>query len=261
MAESLNIQIENGICDLELNRPDALNAINDLMLDELEALFDELAVREDVSVLLLRGAGRAFCVGLDIKQPRAGKGIAEGLKLQQRLSNLIIKMRRQLPPVIALLQGEACGGGFSLALAADIRLAAENARMNAAFIKVGLSGCDVGLSYLLPKAVGSSLASELMLTGRFLLAGQARDLGLVSRIVPQSELFSSGYALAEQMLSHAPLGLRLTKQVLVANLDAGSIENAVILEDRQQVLLSRTDDFQEALLAFRERRKADFKGT
>jgi enoyl-CoA hydratase/carnithine racemase len=172
----------------------------------------------------------------------------------------MVAMRRCPQPIVALLHGAAVGGGFVIALASDIRIAAPDTRMNAAFIKVGLGGCDVGVSYLLPRLVGASVSSELLLTGLDLDADRALRLGLVSRVVAEAELEEAAALYVDAMLATAPLGLALTKEVLNANLDAPSFEAALALEDRNQVLLSQTNDFREGAAAFREKRKPRFEG-
>jgi enoyl-CoA hydratase len=156
------------------------------------------------------------------------------------------------------VHGAACGGGFSLALASDVRLAGESARMNAAFIRVGLSACDVGSSYFLPRLVGASLASELLLTGRFIEAERALQTGLVSKVVPDAELEGEGRTLANEMLANTPLGLRLTKECLNASIDAGSLEAAIAMEDRNQMLCAQTADFREGMTAFLEKREPKY---
>ena len=167
-------------------------------------------------------------------------------------------MRKCPQPVIACAQGPACGGGFSLLLASDVRYAAPDLRMNAAYIKIGLGGCDMGASYFLPRLVGSSVASEYLLTGKFMHADKALACGLVSEIVPHEELLGKALALADEMLLTSPMGLRLTKDALNLNIDAASMEHAFGLEDRQQILLSQTADSVEARNAFLEKRAPDF---
>jgi enoyl-CoA hydratase len=171
----------------------------------------------------------------------------------------MLLMRRAPQVFVACVHGAACGGGFALALASDIRIAGESARMNAAFIKLGLSGCDVGVSYFLPRLVGASLAAELILTGRFLNAPRALQLGLVSRVVPDEQLEDAAREIAGELLATSPLGLRLSKECLNASLDAGSLEQVIAMEDRNQVLAAGTDDFAEGVRAFREKRPARFR--
>jgi len=167
-------------------------------------------------------------------------------------------MRACPQPIIALLHGAVCGGGFSLALASDVRYASPSVRMNAAYIRLGLGGCDMGAGYLLPRLVGLSNASEFLLTGRFISADRALRMGLVSEIVPEDNLLEAGLALAADMLKTAPMGLRLTKETLNTEIDAPSLEAALAIEDRQQVILLETADHREAVAAFREKREPRF---
>lgn len=157
--------------------------------------------------------------------------------------------------IISLIQGPACGGGFSLALASDIRIAAESAKMNAAYIKAGLTACDMACSYLLPRLVGLSVASELMMTGRFINAERALRVNLVSEVMAEAELEASADSLIGELLATSPMGLRLTKDGLNMSVDAGSLEAAMALEDRQQSLVAMTRDAGEAVTAFLEKRK------
>jgi len=150
-------------------------------------------------------------------------------------------------------------GGFAMALASDIRLAAESARFNTAFIHVGLSACDVGVSYFLPRMIGLSRAAEYMFTGRFIDARTAERLGLVSRVVPDDKLDATALELAEEILRNSPLGVRMTKEVLSMNVDATCLESAVHMENRTQVLCTFTEDCKEAASAFLEKRKPGFK--
>jgi len=249
---TIEVKQEGALAWLTLNRPERLNAMNPALVDELHDYLRGLPHDRATRVVVLRGAGRAFCAGLDLKEPggEPGGGVSEGLRGQRRISELPILMRRAPQPFIACVHGAACGGGFALALASDVRLAGESARMNAAFIRIGLSACDIGVSYWLPRLVGASLASELLLTGRFLHAERARELGLVSRVVPDDQLEPAARSLAEEMLATTPLGLRLTKECLAASLDAGSLEQVIAMEDRNQVLCAQTGDFREGVQAF-----------
>src|SRR5205823_5417548 len=180
--------------------------------------------------------------------------VPAGLRAQRRISELVLMMRRAPQPIIACVQGAASGGGFALALGADVRIAGESARMNAAFIRIGLSACDIGVSYFLPRMVGSSVAAELMLTGRFLRAERALALGLVSAVVPPEQLEAEGEALVAEMLLTTPLGLRLTKECLNHSIDAGGLEAAIAMEDRNQILCAQGEDFREGVTAFLEKR-------
>lgn len=254
------IQVEKrGQVDwLTLNRPESLNAITTEMVRELSAYFDGLFEDRTTRIVVMRGAGRAFCAGLDIKQSAAGDEPAPfgaGFGFQGTLADVYLKMRRCPQPIVALVQGPACGGGFAFALAADIRIAGESARMNAAFIRLGLSACDMGVSYFLPRLVGVSVASELMLTGRFIAAQRALATGLVSEVVPDDQLEAAAQPYLDEMLATSPMGLRLTKEGLGLAVDAPSLTAAMAIENRNQVLCSRTQDFAEGRLAFLEKRR------
>jgi len=185
--------------------------------------------------------------------------VPAALRGQRHISELVLLMRRAPQPIIAAVRGAAAGGGFAIALAADVRIAGESARMNAAFIRLGLSACDVGVSYFLPRAVGASVASELLLTGDFIDAARAERTGLVSRVVPDERLDEAARELAGRMLRNSPLALRLTKECLKHSIDAGSLEQAVAMEDRNQVLAVGTRDFREGVAAFLQKREARFE--
>jgi enoyl-CoA hydratase len=258
--KTLELKLEGALAWLTLHRPEALNAMNPTLVGELREFFADLPSQHAVRVVVLKGAGRAFCAGLDLRESGGDPegGVPASLRAQRRISELVLLMRRAPQPIIACVQGAACGGGFALALASDVRIAGESARMNAAFIRIGLSACDVGVSYFLPRLVGASLAAELLLTGRFIHAERALRLGLVSAVVPDAELETEARKLAEEMLGTSPLGLRLTKECLNASLDASSLEQVVAMEDRNQILCAQTRDFGEGVRAFLEKRRPSF---
>jgi enoyl-CoA hydratase/carnithine racemase len=260
MYETLEIKREGRVAWLTLNRPHVLNAINSMMIEELRDFLQGLPGDIGTRVVVMRGAGRAFCAGLDLREsgasgPEAFAEAASGIRFQRHVSDIPVMIRRAPQPFIAAVHGVACGGGFSLALAADVRLAGESARMNAAFIRVGLTGSDMGTSYFLPRLVGMSVASELLLTGRFIDARRALATGLVSEVVPDGELEAAARKLADDMVFTSPLGLRLTKEGLNVNVDAGSLEQALAIEDRNQVLCAGRPDFKEGVRAFQEKRR------
>jgi enoyl-CoA hydratase len=262
MYETLEIRREGHLTWLVLNRPDALNAMSLTLIREVSDFFQNLPEDRETRVVVMRGAGRGFCAGLDLKDPAHSEGVGSGwgrLHGQRRVSEIVLRMRRAPQPIIAAVHGPACGGGFAMALAADVRIAAESTRMNAAFIRLGLSACDVGVSYFLPRIVGASVAAELLLTGDFIDAARAERVGLVSRVVPDAELDDAARSLAESMLRNSPLGLKLTKEVLKLSLDAGSLEQVVALEDRNQVIAASSRDFREGVAAFLEKRPAVFR--
>ena len=256
--ETLRVEKQGQVDWLTLNRPDALNAINTPMVTELRDYFGGLHENADTRIAVLRGAGRAFCAGLDIKQASSGRHDAPfggGLGFQGYLAEVYIRMRRCPQAIVSLVHGAACGGGFAFALASDIRIAAESARMNAAFIRIGLSACDMGVSYLLPRLVGTSIASELMLTGRFIHAERALATGLVSAVVPDEALADAAAPYIEEMLTTSPMGLRMTKEGLNMGIDAGSLEAAMAVENRNQLLCARSPDARECMQAFLEKRR------
>jgi len=254
------VEKEGAVDWVTLNRPDRLNAISREMMWELQHYFGVLYHDHSVRVVVMKGAGRAFCAGLDLKQSRESgsnsqRGPSAGMRGQRQVSEVMMRMYRAPQPIISLVHGAASGGGFAFALASDVRIAGESARMNVAMARIGLSGCDVGISYFLPRAVGSSTASELMLTGRFINAERALRTGLVSEVVPDDKLVETGRALAEDMLKLTPLGLRLTKEGVHMAIDAPNLEAAVAMEDRQQILCAGGNDFREGISAFLEKRE------
>ena len=257
----LELRQDGDVVWATLNRPDRLNALSRNLVSELREFFVGLYWRRDVRVVVLQGAGEAFCAGLDLKErgdPQGGRSIGAGLTRQREISEIVIAMRRCPQPIIACIDGAAAGGGFALALASDVRIATPRARMNAAFIRIGLSACDIGVSYFLPRMVGSSVAAEYMLTGRFIDAERARELGLVSRVVPKAQLEAEAQAFVDDMLHATPLGLRLTKEALNHAIDAQGLEAAIAMEDRNQILASADGDFEEGVRAFLEKRRPSY---
>jgi enoyl-CoA hydratase/carnithine racemase len=262
VTQPLLIEHEDGLDRVTLNRPESLNALDPSLIDALNSYFQGLQRNRDTRVVLLKGTGPNFCAGLDLKhamQRRAGQqeppGVTESLDSQRRIADIVMLMRRCPQPIITLIRGAAAGGGFALALASDIRIATKSARMNCAFIKLGLGGCDIGTSYFLPRLVGISVASELILTGRFIGAERALAVGLVSEVVEEDELEAAAEPYIEAMLTASPVGLRLSKECLNMSVDAPSLEAAIAMEDRNQVLCSRSEDFNEGIRAFLEKRK------
>jgi len=260
---TITIEQRDAIEIISLNRPDARNVVNPTMADELIAYFSGLHDSPSTRIVILRGNGKEFCAGAELGSdafiaPGAGRPQRQ-LFMQQRYSRIIRLMRSCPQPIVALVHGAACGAGFSLLLASDVRFATPAARMNAAYIRVGVGGCDMGSGYLLPRLIGLSVASELLLTGRFLGADRAKAVGLVSDVVDDDKLLDTGLAFAAEMARASPMGLRLTKQTLNALIDAPGIDAALMIEDRQQVMLLETSDHQEAVAAFREKRDPTYK--
>jgi enoyl-CoA hydratase len=265
MSVVLTEKIKDGVTLVTLNRPDSLNAMNHELVARVHEVLDEVDNDHSCRVVVLTGAGRAFCAGLDLK----GSGVAPGtdgvgrpqagMISQQHIASLYTHMRRVRKPIIAAVNGAAAGGGFAFALASDIRVAAQSAKFNVAFVKIGLSGCDVGVSYLLPRLIGASKAFELMLTGRFVLADEADRIGLVSRVVPDGEVVDAAVEIADQIIANSPFGVWMTKEVMWSNLETGSMQAAIDLENRTQILTTFTEDLPEAMRAFLEKRQPEFK--
>jgi enoyl-CoA hydratase len=241
---------------LTLNRPDKLNALSFDLVEELHRALDEIGADNACRVLVLTGAGRGFCSGLDLAavgpSPVADgtSGPRSGMRSQERIADLPAKLRRLRQPVIAAVNGPAYGGGFALALACDLRVASSSARFCSQFIKVGVGGCDIGISYTLPRLIGASRAFDLMLTARQMDADEAAGIGLVSEVVADDGLLDRALELAELLCSYSPFGVEMTKQVMWANLDAPSLEVALHMENRTQILAGTGGEFMEAAAAF-----------
>ena len=256
---TISIEKDGAVDWLTLNRPDRLNTINPAMCDELQHYFGSLQFNHDVRVVMLRGAGRAFCAGYDLNDAAGvSAGPVPGMRFQRQVSEIYLRMQRAPQPIICLAHGATTGGGLAFLLASDVRIVTPDVKMNVAMIKVGLTGCDVGISYFLPRAVGQSVAAELMMTGRFIEAHRALQLGLVSEIVEPEQLEDAGRAMAADMLSTSPLGLRLTKEGLRLAIDAPSLDAAAALEDRGQILCASAGFFDEGISAFMEKRPANY---
>ncbi|ANI38598.1 enoyl-CoA hydratase [Mycolicibacterium vaccae 95051] len=232
-----------------LNRPDKLNALSYELVEELHRCLDTLAADNTCRVVVLTGAGRGFCAGLDLSAPnpeQTGGGTEfprSGMRWQERIADLTAKLHRLRQPVIAAVNGVAYGGGLGLAAACDIRVAAPSARFCTQFIKLGLGGCDIGVSYTLPRIIGAGPAFDLILTARAVDADEALRLGLVSRVA--DPVLDEALAIAETLCGYGKFGLESTKQVLWANLDAGSLEAALHLENRSQIVASTSGEMRE----------------
>jgi enoyl-CoA hydratase len=250
----------DGVVLVTLNRPERYNAITFQMFDELHDLTGRLTADDEARAVVVTGAGKGFCSGLDLDEAATLPDMSphEMMLGQEHWAGAFMKLHELPQPVIAAVNGPAAGGGLGLALAADLRLASPEARFNAAFVRIGLSAGDVGVSWSLPRVVGFGLAAEIMLTGRFVEADEAARIGLVNRVVPADELLDAAFDVAGQIAANTPFGVTLTKRVLHANVDAGSLGQAVEVENRGQTLATRGEDFREALSAFRQKRVATF---
>jgi enoyl-CoA hydratase/carnithine racemase len=260
--EHLVVERGGGVLHVTLNRPEIHNALNDRLVDELRELFGSLYWQHEIRVVLLDAAGKHFCVGLDMneRRGRADPTVAGSLVAQRKISEIVIAMRRCPQPIVTVLHGAACGGGFAVALASDVRIATPDVRMNSAAIRLGLSACDIGITYFMTRMLGASVAAEYMLTGRFIDAQRAQSLGLVSAVAPLEDARRQAGELVDEMLAATPLGLRLTKEALNHAIDAPGLEAVIAMEDRNQILCAQGDDYLEGLAAFREKRRPRFGG-
>jgi len=253
------VRTEPHVTTLRLQRPERLNAISFELVTELHDTFDAIASDVDCKVVILTGAGRAFCAGLDLKdfgtppQPGEHRHMPAGVDAQTFMSNLTVRMHDLPQVIIAAVNGPAFGGGLALACAADIRVASESARFCSAFIRTGLSGTDIGITYLLPRLIGNANGFDLILTGRDIDAAEALRMGLVSRVVADEELMDLALGYARGMTAYTASGLRTTKEVLWHNTEATSLTSAIALEARNQNLLNYAPDVREYMETYRKR--------
>jgi enoyl-CoA hydratase len=265
MADAVLVhELGDGVTQITLNRPDRLNAMNAALIAGLHDALDGLAGDRTCRVIVVTGAGRGFCAGLDLSEgasPASAQGLGRvqaGMAVQQSIAGLVPKMRAMPQPIVAAVNGPASGGGLALALASDVRIAATSARFNVAFVRIGLSGCDIGVSGLLPRLIGASRAFELLLTGRFVDASEADRIGLVARVVADDAVVTSARETAALIVANSPWGVRMTKEVMWSQLEIGSLQAGIDLENRTQILSSFTGDMAEAMRAFLEKRPARF---
>lgn len=261
--ETLSLEpLEDGIALLAINRPDRLNTMTVPFFTDLTLA--TRALRDSgTRALILTGAGdRAFCAGFDLDDIEVitRMGVREFLRFQELATGSLAALRELPFPVIAAVRGAASGGGLSLALTADIRLASPTAKFNAAFVRVGLSAGELGTSWTLSRLVGYGRAAEIMYTARNVDAAEAMRIGLVNRVVPDAGLMDTAVALAGQLMANSPAGVRVSKRALQRNLEVASYRAAMELENRGQALLTQGDDMPEALAAFTQQRAPTFTG-
>jgi enoyl-CoA hydratase len=240
--------VEPAVRLLTLDRPERLNAIDFALVADLHDALDEIAADPTVKVAVLTGAGRGFCAGLDLKDfgtppgPGQHRQVNAGIDGQTFMSNLTVHMRATPAVIVAAVKGPAFGGGLALACAADLRLAGRSARFCSAFIRTGLSGTDIGITYLLPRLIGAAHAYDLILTGRDVDAEEAHRMGLVSRVVDDDRLLDEALDVARTLARHTHSGLVSTKQVLNLAVDSQSLEATIALEARNQMLVNHAAD-------------------
>jgi enoyl-CoA hydratase len=256
----------DAVAQITLNRPDKLNAMTSEMVELLHESLSAVGRDREVRVVVLTGAGRGFCAGLDLGGYGEAPGfewkgsVERGLAVQKHIASLIPRLRSLPQPVIAAVNGPAAGGGFALVLGSDIRIAATTARFNAAFIRIGLSSCDIGTSWLLPRLIGAARAQELMLTGRLFDAEEALRIGLLVDVVPNEVLLDAAMAKAEEIRLNTPLGVALTKEGMWSALEIPGLQAAIDMENRQQIMASFSDDAREMRRAKSEGRPPHFQG-
>jgi enoyl-CoA hydratase/carnithine racemase len=243
-----------------LDRPDSLNALDAYLVATLHRVLDDIARDRDCRVVILTGAGRAFCAGLDLNgygDPERERDLSAplaALDRQRELAELTRRLHRLPQPVIAAVNGPATGGGLALACAADIRIASDQARFGVSFIRAGYSACDLGVSWLLPRIVGAGRAHELMLTGRVFNAQEALRIGLVTEVVPPANLLQIAGVKAREICLNPPASVELTKQGMYIAQETPSLDAAIEFENRQQVITALTEDAREATQAFLDKR-------
>jgi len=258
--------VEDGILKVTLNDPDRYNALTPGLIDGLADVFASIRRDREVRVVILSGNGRGFCAGADMSGTGGVPDHARGRgpvgfvhEMQEHLMDVVLAIHETPQPVIAALHGAVVGGGLALALTCDLRVATNDAFFASHFIRVGLSSCDLGTSYWLPRICGPTIAAELMLTGRRFSADEARGYGVVNRVTTDEELLPTALELAGMIADNSEYGVRMTKVGMWANLDASSLRSAMELENRTQVLGTFTGNMTEAGEAFREKRAPEWK--
>jgi len=256
---------EEEIARITLNRPERLNAMTHGLVTDLHEALDFVDSNHSVRVLILTGAGRGFCAGLDLtgfgKIPGT-EGFGEqqqGMAVQQHIAELVHHMRDVRQPIIAAVNGAAAGGGFALACASDVRYCGASAKFGTAFVRLGISGCDIGVSWMLPRLIGASRAWELMLTGRVIDAEEANRIGLVSNVVSDADLQDKCLTVAKEISRNSPFGVWMTKEVMWSNLEIPSLRAGIDLENRTQILAAGTEDSKTAMSSFLTNGEADWK--
>jgi enoyl-CoA hydratase len=255
-------RVAEHVTAIRLNRPDRLNAIDFGLVGDLHDALDTVAADDGCKVAILTGAGRAFCAGLDLKdwgdvpQPGGHRHFPAGQTGQSYLANLMQHIRATPQIVLAAVNGPAFGGGLSLALACDLRIAGTSASFCSAFIRTGLTGTDAGVSYLLPRLIGAARAFDMIVTGRTVDAVEAERMGIVSRLVPDDDLWDGAVALATTVAGYTTFGLRNTKEVMWHNLDTNSMAAAIALENRNQELATASDEVRAYMRDYASQRRS-----
>lgn len=260
-VKSFDFHIKDGIAQITLNRPEVFNAVTFEVYREMSDLFAEMSSDSEVRVVTITGKGKAFCSGGDVKEiigPLLEHGETELRKFTRLTCDLIWNMRMLPVPIIASLNGVTAGAGAMIAIASDFRIASETAKIAFLFVRVGLSGADMGACYILPKIVGLTKATELLMTGDFITAEEAYRIGLYNKVVPLEQLEQTSMALAHQLAEGPPTGLAVTKKQINEETLSG-LKAALEAESIVQARCMLHPDFREGFAAFTEKRKPSFQ--
>jgi enoyl-CoA hydratase len=250
----------DGVRIARLDRPERLNALTP---DMVSALTAAMAVEPGQRAVLITGTGRAFCAGVDIAgadERQRGRSASDSILMQERFADMVLAVARTSVPVVAAVNGPAAGAGLAIALAADIRVAARTARFIIGAPSIGLSAGECGISYFLPRIVGLGRAAEMMITNRHMSADEAQSIGLVTGLVDDADLPARADEILAQIVALSPFGQKMTKQVYRTVIDAPSLEAALQIENRTQILANATEDAAEARAAFMQKRRPQFTG-
>jgi enoyl-CoA hydratase len=259
--QTIKLEQADGVAIITLNAPDKLNSLSWKMMREITWACDEIEGGGKARVLVITGAGRAFCAGADLEDLQK----TVSLKPAQREPNLkawfklVWRIKSVELPTIAAINGAALGGGFALAIACDIRIAADDARVGSVFVQRGASSADMGMSWILPRIVGAGWAAELMFTGDIIDAAKGERIGLFNRVVPRDQLMQATMELASKLAAGPPLGLKFTKRALNRSVWEG-LQSQLEYESATQTLTFFSEDFQEGVKSFYEKRKPVFRG-
>ena len=252
--ETIILEKKDYIATITLNRPDRLNALNDQMADELNDVSVSIDGDDEVRVVVITGAGRAFCSGADLKGERTGRSEI-GHDLADRIFAALNNIEK---PIIASINGVAVGGGCTMTLSCDIRIASEEAKFQLPFTRLGIC-TELGSSYLLPRLIGMGKASELLLTSKMIDAKEAKEIGLVNQVVPADELVKTTHEMASSIAKLPPLSVKMNKRGLRQAMNT-DLPSQLRYEALATAYLSGTEDAKEAIKAFQEKREPIYKG-
>lgn len=242
---------------VRLNRPERLNALSFGLVADLHDALDTVSGDAECKAVVLTGAGRAFCAGLDLadwgEPPAPGQHpwVKRGVPAQTFMSSLVAHIRAISPVVVAAVNGAAFGGGLGLACAADVRIVGRGSRLCSAYIRTGMGGADIGISYNLPRLIGAARAFDLIISGREIDGTEAERIGLASQVVDDERLLDATLEYANILAGYTHTGLALTKQAFWLNVDAPSIDAALAVEDRNQIIAAQAQDVQDYMSAYR----------